>query len=79
MILATGSFIGEEFDDAGLDTLFLAVPISWKGALKQHVGRLHRLHDNKRVVEVYDYVDPNVRMLARMCERRLRVNGHLKT
>jgi superfamily II DNA or RNA helicase len=72
VILATGSYIGEGFDDARLDTLFLAMPISWKGTLQQYVGRLHRLHDNKRVVEVYDYVDPNVRMLARMYDRRLR-------
>lgn len=72
VILATGSYIGEGFDDARLDTLFLAMPISWKGTLQQYVGRLHRLHDNKQVVEVYDYVDPNVRMLARMYERRLK-------
>lgn len=72
LILATGSYIGEGFDDARLDTLFLAMPISWKGTLQQYVGRLHRLHDNKRVVEVYDYVDANVRMLARMYERRLK-------
>ena len=52
MILATGSYIGEGFDDARLDTLFLAMPISWRGTLQQYVGRLHRLHDNKRVVEV---------------------------
>ncbi len=72
VILATGSYIGEGFDDARLDTLFLAMPISWKGTLQQYVGRLHRLHDNKRVVQVYDYVDPNVLMLARMYQRRLR-------
>ncbi len=72
VILATGSYIGEGFDDARLDTLFLAMPISWKGTLQQYVGRLHRLHDNKRVVEVYDYVDSSVLMLARMYERRLR-------
>ena len=64
MILATGSYIGEGFDDARLDTLFLAMPISWKGTLQQYVGRLHRLHDNKRVVQVYDYVDDWVPMLA---------------
>ncbi len=72
VILATGSYVGEGFDDARLDTLFLAMPISWKGTLQQYVGRLHRLHDNKKVVQVYDYVDVNVRMLARMYERRLR-------
>lgn len=72
VILATGSYIGEGFDDARLDTLFLAMPISWKGTLQQYVGRLHRLHDNKRVVKVYDYVDGGVPMLARMFDRRLK-------
>lgn len=72
VILATGSYIGEGFDDARLDTLFLAMPISWKGTLQQYVGRLHRLYDAKRVVRVYDYVDSNVKMLARMYARRLK-------
>jgi superfamily II DNA or RNA helicase len=72
VILATGSYIGEGFDDARLDTLFLAMPISWKGTLQQYVGRLHRLHDNKKFVQVYDYVDNYVLMLARMYERRLK-------
>ena len=72
VILATGSYIGEGFDDARLDTLFVAMPISWKGTLQQYVGRLHRLHDAKRVVRVYDYVDCHVLMLARMYARRLR-------
>ncbi|MBI3697616.1 MAG: DEAD/DEAH box helicase family protein [Acidobacteria bacterium] len=71
-ILATGSYIGEGFDDARLDTLFLAMPISWRGTLQQYVGRLHRLHDNKKVVQVYDYVDTLVPMLARMYGKRLR-------
>jgi superfamily II DNA or RNA helicase len=75
VILATGSYIGEGFDDARLDTLFLAMPISWKGTLQQYVGRLHRLHDNKRFVQAYDYVDSHVPMLARMYERRLRGYG----
>ena len=70
VILATGSYTGEGFDDARLDTLFLAMPISWKGTLQQYVGRLHRLHDNKRFVQVYDYVDHYVPMLARMYGRR---------
>ena len=49
-----------------LDTLFLASPISWKGRLTQFAGRLHRLHDGKREVRIYDYVDVNVAVCARM-------------
>ena len=71
LILATGRYIGEGFDDARLDTLFLVMPISWRGTLQQYVGRLHRLHDNKRVVQVYDYVDKKVPMLMRMYNKRL--------
>ena len=69
IVIATGSYIGEGFDDSRLDTLFLAMPISWHGTLQQYVGRLHRLHDSKKVVEVYDYVDSSIRMLARMFEK----------
>jgi superfamily II DNA or RNA helicase len=72
VILATGRYIGEGFDYARLDTLFLAMPISWRGTLQQYVGRLHRLHENKREVRVYDYVDANVLMLARMFAKRVR-------
>ncbi len=75
VILATGSYIGEGFDDARLDTLFLTMPISWRGTLQQYVGRLHRLHDAKHVVRVYDYVDSHVLMLARMYARRLKGYG----
>ena len=71
VIVATGSYIGEGFDDSRLDTLFLAMPISWRGTLQQYVRRLHRLHDEKKVVEVYDYVDSEVPMLARMFTKRL--------
>ena len=72
MILATGSYIGEGFDDSRLDTLFLTMPISWRGTLQQYVGRLHRIYDGKKVVRVYDYVDAHVPMLARMYEKRLK-------
>jgi len=72
LILATGRYIGEGFDDARLDTLFLALPVSWKGTLVQYAGRLHRLHPEKREARIYDYVDRNVPMLARMFEKRLR-------
>ena len=72
VILATGRYIGEGFDDARLDTLFLAMPISWRGTLQQYVGRLHRLHADKRIVRVYDYVDASMPVLNRMHERRLK-------
>jgi superfamily II DNA or RNA helicase len=72
VLLATGSYIGEGFDDSRLDTLFLAMPISWHGTLQQYVGRLHRIHHGKKVVRVFDYVDAKVPMLARMFEKRLR-------
>ncbi len=72
LVLATGRYIGEGFDDARLDTLFLALPVSWKGTLIQYAGRLHRLHPDKTEVHIYDYVDRTIPMLARMFERRLR-------
>ena len=71
VILATGRHIGEGFDDARLDTLFLALPISWHGTLQQYAGRLHRLHDNKREVRVYDYVDSQIPVFVRMYRKRL--------
>jgi len=70
VLVGTGRYIGEGFDDARLDTLFLALPISWKGALAQYAGRLHREYDSKREVIVYDYVDEAVPMLARMFGKR---------
>ena len=72
LVLATGRYIGEGFDDARLDTLFLALPVSWKGTLVQYAGRLHRLHPDKTEVRIYDYVDRDVPMLARMFEKRMR-------
>ncbi len=71
-LLATGRLIGEGFDDARLDTLFLTLPVSWHGTIAQYAGRLHRLHDRKREVRVMDYADLNVPMLARMFDRRCR-------
>jgi superfamily II DNA or RNA helicase len=72
LVLATGRYIGEGFDDARLDTLFLALPVSWKGTLIQYTGRLHRLHPGKTEVRIFDYVDREVPMLLRMFEKRLR-------
>ena len=67
-----GRYIGEGFDDARLDTLFLTMPISWKRTLQQYVGRLHRQHGGKTEVRVYDYVDEEVPILRKMCKRRLK-------
>ncbi len=72
LVLATGRYIGEGFDDARLDTLFLTLPVSWKGTLVQYAGRLHRAHEGKQDVRIFDYVDREVPMLARMFEKRLR-------
>jgi superfamily II DNA or RNA helicase len=72
LVLATGRFLGEGFDDAQLDTLFLAMPFSWRGTLVQYAGRLHREHQGKTDVRIYDYLDVEVPILARMFERRLK-------
>jgi superfamily II DNA or RNA helicase len=72
LVLATGRYLGEGFDDARLDTLFLAMPVAWKGTIVQYAGRLHRRHPGKSEVRVYDYVDRNVPVLARMFEKRLK-------
>jgi len=72
VLVAVGRYVGEGFDDARLDALFLAMPVSWKGTLAQYAGRLHRLHPAKREVVVHDYVDSGVPALGRMSERRIR-------
>ncbi len=72
VLIATGRFIGEGFDDARLDTLFLTLPVSWRGTIAQYAGRLHRLYERKWEVRVYDYADLDVPMLARMFDRRCR-------
>lgn len=71
IILATSSSIGEGFDDSRLDTLFLTMPVSWKGRIIQYVGRLHREHVDKEKVIVYDYLD-NMKVLENMYARRLK-------
>jgi superfamily II DNA or RNA helicase len=70
VIIATGRYLGEGFDDARLDTLFLALPISWRGTLIQYAGRLHRTNAAKREVVIYDYSDFEVPVLAKMHARR---------
>ena len=71
-ILATGTYIGEGFDNPQLDTLFITMPISFKGRLVQYAGRLHRKHKDKTDVKIYDYVDADIPVLWRMYERRLK-------
>jgi superfamily II DNA or RNA helicase len=70
VIVATGRYVGEGFDDPTLDTLFLAMPISWKGTVIQYAGRIQRLHPRKREIRIYDYVDRNIPVLDRMFRRR---------
>ena len=70
VLLATGRLIGEGFDHPPLDTLMLAMPISWKGSLQQYAGRLHRAHADKKDVRIYDYVETDQLQLARMWEKR---------
>ncbi len=70
VLVATGRYLGEGFDDPRLDTLFLTMPISWRGILTQYAGRLHRVHSGKRDVVIYDYVDEDEPMLAKMAVKR---------
>jgi superfamily II DNA or RNA helicase len=78
VILATGSYIGEGFDDHRLDTLFLALPISFKGKMEQYAGRTLRPHPGKEEVRVYDYVDSEVPMLGRMFKKRMKAYRAMK-
>jgi len=70
VIIATGRFVGEGFDVPTLDTLFLTLPVSWRGTIAQYAGRLHRLHEGKSEVRIFDYVDLDIPMLSRMFDRR---------
>jgi superfamily II DNA or RNA helicase len=70
VIVATGPYLGQGFDDCRLDNLFLTMPSAWKGTLAQYAGRLHRLNDAKREVIIYDYADMKVPVLARMAAKR---------
>lgn len=71
VIVATGKLIGEGFDEARLDTLFMAMPIAWKGTIAQYAGRLHRNYEGKNEVIIYDYVDVHIPVLERMYHKRL--------
>ena len=72
VIIATGKFVGEGFDEPRLDTLFLAMPVAWKGTVQQYAGRLHRLYNSKKEVLVYDYIDIHVGVLERIYQKRLK-------
>jgi superfamily II DNA or RNA helicase len=72
VIVATGKFAGEGFDMPRLDTLFLAMPVAWKGTVQQYAGRLHRLFREKNEVQIFDYVDVHIGVLERMYHKRLR-------
>lgn len=71
VIVATGKLIGEGFDEARLDTLFMTMPIAWKGTIAQYAGRLHRSYEGKNEVIIYDYVDIHIPVLERMYHKRL--------
>lgn len=72
LIIATGKYVGEGFDCPRLDTLFLALPIAWKGKVAQYAGRLHRNYPGKSEVQIYDYVDIHIPVLERMYQKRVK-------
>ena len=72
ILIATGRLVGEGFDYPPLDTMVLAMPISWKGTLRQYAGRLHREYSFKQDVRIYDYVEHDQPRLARMWDKRQR-------
>lgn len=72
VIVATGKYVDEGFDYPRLDTLFLALPVSWKGIIAQYAGRLHREYPGKKEVRIYDYIDIRIPMCDVMYKRRLR-------
>ena len=72
VLIATGRLIGEGFDYPPLDTLALAMPISWKGTLQQYAGRLHRTHVEKHDIRIYDYIENDHPQLSRMWNKRQR-------
>ena len=72
VIVATGKYVGEGFDYPRLDTLFLALPISWKGLIAQYAGRLHRENEGKKDVRIYDYIDIHEPVCDNMYRKRLK-------
>ena len=72
VIVATGKYVGEGFDYARLDTLFLVSPVAWKGIVAQYAGRLHREFEGKQDVQIYDYIDIRVPICESMYRKRLK-------
>lgn len=72
VIVATGRFAGEGFDDPRLDTLFLTLPVSWRGTLVQYAGRVHRHLPEKTDVRIYDYLDAGIPLLDAMFRKRFK-------
>lgn len=72
ILLATGKLVGEGFDHPPLDTLVLAMPVSWEGTLQQYAGRLHREHADKTDVRIIDFVDAGHPALRKMWDKRQR-------
>ena len=72
VLLSTGKLVGEGFNHPPLDTLVLAMPVSWKGTLQQYAGRLHREHASKTDVRIIDFVDAGHPALLRMWDKRQR-------
>lgn len=77
VVIATGKYIGEGFDMPRLDTLFLALPISWKGIATQYTGRIERVYPNKNRVQVFDYIDSNHPVFKKMFQRRSKAYRNL--
>lgn len=71
IIVATGKYVGEGFDLPRLDTLMLALPVSWKGLIAQYTGRLHRNYPGKNETRIYDYIDLRVPVCNSMYRKRL--------
>ena len=72
ILVATGKLIGEGFDFPRLDTLIMAMPVSWKSVVEQYAGRLNRDYEGKESVIIYDYVDSHISMFEKMYHKRLK-------
>lgn len=72
VLVAIGQYVGEGFNYPRLDTMLLAMPISFEGNVEQHAGRLNRDYEGKKDAIIFDYIDQHVPTLKRMYYKRLR-------